>query len=451
VDVDYDLKPDFRYDYEDTDGDGFIDTWKLDTDNDGQPNDTWTATAAATDLPYTWPAISETMTRVLAEQPEQLYALDMRLRQAAQKSGCPDDNPVWRFVASGCDVPALTPELRVRLLSSRETRRFWLDTMKDLLIAQLKAKHDAPEFWKQMADARGRGDAVRMCALVETEFGVSEAYPECNAFFATLLAKYDQPRVAWAQDWVPPNIGWESEKAAYRVYWGQFDCFGKTKDGIIYPGIDKAENYHVQQDWGMDMLHVDDTGGIGGLTLYVNGTAYPAYSPGGKGEIVWTKKFLEQSPDHVSVELTGAPIGPKDAPYTVRFRCSALAGRKDSPIEALITGGAPNDALEVGIGLRQLRQEKFASDADAGVMGNWGVQEPGIGTVGLGVVFPKSAFVRFVDTPKEHQAILKAQPGTAFTYHIQSDWLRGRRFNCCPELVNWMDDLRVTARVAQLR
>ncbi len=271
-----------------------------------------------------------------------------------------------------------------------------------------------------------------------------------EGFQSGVAARHDRPRVAWAQDWVPPNIGWESEQAAYRCYWGQFDFFGKKRDVLIYPAIKTGESHHSEQDWGMDALHVNNTCGLGGVTLYVNGKAWPVYSPKGAGPIVWSKRLVEETKDTVSVELTAEKVGPEAAPHTVRFTCSALKGRKDSPVRITIEGGNPADTLEVGLGIPKLNQESFCVDKDAGILANWGMQEPAIGWIGLGVVFPKLRLLRAEDVPEEHRVILKAERGAPLTYHIQATWLKGRRFDRRPTLDNWVGDLKETAKLAGL-
>ena len=60
-------------------------------------------------------------------------------------------------------------------------------------------------------------------------------------------------------------------------------------------------NYHAEQPWGMDALHVNQTGGLGAITLYINGQPYPVYSPEGKGTIVWSKRFVAM--DYASVTV----------------------------------------------------------------------------------------------------------------------------------------------------
>ncbi len=451
VDMDYDQTPDMRYELLDSDGDGYLDRTNIDVNNDGTFEDGWSATAKPRDLPYDYASVSGVMQPLLAKLPAKLFALSARLREASAKLGATGPDAAWRLLDSGFETPVLTPDLRVRLLSSQESWRYYLGLSNDLQIAALKARHADPAFWRDFDALRGEGKPDKQRTLLERAFQLVSPLPELAAFRAERLAKYAQPKVAVAEDWVPPNIGWESEKAAYRAYWGQFDFFGKTKDGLILPGLAGGAAYHEEQPWGMDALHVDDTPGLGGATLYVNGTPYPVYSPKGKGPIVWTKRRVSETPDRVTIELRAEHVGPESAPYAVQFRCSASAGRPDSPIELTVSGGAPADKLELGIGLRTLRQESFALDKAAGVLANWGIQEPAAGWIGLGVVFPPSSFLRAEESPQEHQVVLACQAGQPLTYHIQGTWLKGRRFNRCPNLVNWVEDLRRTAQEAGLK
>jgi hypothetical protein len=105
----------------------------------------------------------------------------------------------------------------------------------------------------------------------------------------------------------------------------------------------------------------------------------------------------------------------------------------------------------LGIGITRMPQESFAIDTAHGTMGSWGVQDYKIGWIGLGIVFPPKRYLRLIDTPDEHQVVLEIKAGEPVRYHIQGDWLKGRRFPRSPVLRNWMNDLRNTAMTAALR
>ncbi len=409
VDYDYNREPDMRYDYYDTDTDGYLDTWKLDLDMDGTPDAEWKAGPETTrDIPYTFAALNGVMKPLLETVPTELFQLNARLQQALAASGMTNQTPLAALLESGYDLPQLPVDLRLRLLHSNESWRYCMDLLKDIETVRLQKKHSNPEFWNLYDAARSKGNITGMREALEREFNINDPLPDFSMIRQIMISRYERPRTAWAQDWAPPNIAWESEQAVYRCYWGQFDFFGKKQDLLICPLLKPGEDYHKEQEWGMDALNVDESCGLGGVTLYVNGEPYPVYSPEGKGKIVWSKGLLNQSDDEVSVEITAENVGPETTPYTVRFQCSALANRKDSPIQVTLDGGSPNDTLELGIGIRKLSQEGFVDDRDAGILASWGIQDPAIGWIGLGIVYPKAAALRTEDLPEEHRVVLKA-------------------------------------------
>ncbi|HOV73703.1 MAG TPA: DUF4861 family protein [Candidatus Hydrogenedentes bacterium] len=448
VDYDYDNQPDMRYEYVDSDRDGYIDTWRLDVDGDGRLDDEWTrGDASVTDIRYVWGEVNAIMEPLLARAPEQLYALGETLRQALAKTGVREEDALQAFAASGFDSPMLDKPLRVRLLSSNESWRYYLDLVKDRLILALKSRHAKPAFWTAFDALRAHGNLGGMRKAVADEFGLPETTPDFNRFRAGTLDSVRGPRVAWGHDWAPPNIAWESERCAYRAYWGQFDFFGKRNPGLVISSFGSGVNYHAEQDWGMDALHVKSTCGLGGVTIHAGGKAYPAYSPNGKGDIAWSKRLVSETPDRVEIELRGEHVGP----HNVVFRCAALADRPDSPIDVTVENVEPGEAIEIGVGLERLSREQFMLDTKEGVMASWGIQDPAIGFIGLGILFNPDAFVRMVEMPDQRQAILKLGADHRIRYHIQGDWMNGRRFPRCPNMDNWMDELRTSARTASLK
>lgn len=442
VDLNYDLAPECRYEIADKDGDGYGETWSLDANLDGIAEETWAVTGGFEDIPYTWSEINALVREALASQPEAWLRLYGTLGRALEKNGITAQRGAFEDAFSGTP---LADVVRRRLAASVPSLRFFLQVGSDLRTIALRAKTGDQAFWAEFDAKRAAGDVNGMAACVEQAFALEERDIAFDAFQQGIQALVAQPRVAWAQDWVPPNIGWESEQAAYRVYWGQFDFFGKMGARLVYPAIADQKNYHAEGDWGMDALHVGDSCGLGGLTLFVDGQPYPVWSPRGEGAIVWTKKLVEAADDRIVVALTAENVGPAASPFTVRYTCTAVADRPDSPIEVTLEGGPENAALEVGIGIEKLGDETWTLDTAHGVLASWGMQERAIGTVGLGVVFPKAAYRRVVDTPDSHCVVLDAQRGTPIAYHIRATWLRGRRFPCTPTLENWTQELRTTA------
>jgi hypothetical protein len=282
-----------------------------------------------------------------------------------------------------------------------------------------------------------------MVNAVNREFKLEAPVQHYAEWLAQRRAEQTRPRVTWGSGWLASNWGWESEKAAFRFYDGHFDIFGKHMDTLIFPVITEGTSYHSDQNvWGMDILLVGETGGCGGVTLYVNGIGYSVSSGENTNNPVFHCRLLEETPEKVTLEFMAGDIGPENAPYTVRLRPSALAGRYDSPVEVLVEGGAPGDKIALGIGLSRLNQETIFTDPSDGIMGIWGFQQPEIGWIGMGIVFPPDRFLRMDEQPDEHLVVLQCESGKSLIYHIQYDWLRGHQFKCCPSARDWMNTLK---------
>ncbi len=67
--------------------------------------------------------------------------------------------------------------------------------------------------------------------------------------------------------------GWESDKIGYRIYldWrNATDIFGKKTDSLVLHnvGLDGFDSYHEMSDWGVDVLKVGSSLGIGSLAFW---------------------------------------------------------------------------------------------------------------------------------------------------------------------------------------
>lgn len=68
--------------------------------------------------------------------------------------------------------------------------------------------------------------------------------------------------------------GWESDKVAYRLYLdgrNAIDIFGKRTPELVLSGVGRGEDYHAMAAWGMDILKVGASVGVGGVGVYDDG------------------------------------------------------------------------------------------------------------------------------------------------------------------------------------
>ncbi|NUM56272.1 MAG: DUF4861 family protein [Candidatus Hydrogenedentes bacterium] len=448
VDANYDRTPDMKYIMSDTDGDGAIDTWSIDVDANGTEDDSWKATAAIRPIAWTWQEVNAVQATEVAAMPAVLFSLNQRLEQAIAAKGADPfaGSVVAQFVHNGLRADNFDAAITSKLVASNESLRYYFDILKDVYLAQLKKLHDNAPFWQGVGEARGQGDYAKIQALFEQEFALSAPVAAYAEWIAARSAEANpNPRVSTAIDWIPDNIGWESEVAAYRAYWGQIDFFGKNVRRLTLADAAIETANQIPAPWGVDALAVRDTSGLGGVTLYVNEQPFAVRSPGGNGVVKFEKSLVEQDNHRAVVEMKASNVGPIGNTYTVRLRFSIEAGHRESAVEVLVEGAENNDLLELGIGLTRLSHQEYLLDPQAGVMAVWGTQTPAIGRIGLGAVFPAERFVREGDVPGENHIVLKIERGVPITYFIQAKWQNGLQYPVAPVMENWVKELRVLA------
>ncbi|MDD4427814.1 MAG: DUF4861 family protein [Paludibacter sp.] len=451
VDYNYDNVVDMSYAWSDENKDGVMDKITIDTNNDGQADDSWNLDVSEI-KPVRWMYIdlNQALAAEIRNEPANKYYLVKALAAALEsvKKGA-GEHPVLNLVERSMRDEHITADISRRLINSNKTILYYLSIIQDSQIAQLKnMKQKSKSFWKKFDAARTKGDTQAMTKLVRRSFRLGVPDQDYKEWITRLRMEESKKRVAWNNQWLPPNWGWESEKAAFRFYFGHFDAFGKHegRDTLMLPKIAEGKSYHLDQnDWGMDILHVGKTGGCGGVTLYVNGVAYPVRNETGKGNPAFTSRLVKENNDTVTVEFIATGVGPEKAPYTVTLRPSAIGGRYDSPVEVLVEGGTPGQKIELGIGLVRLGNETWSSNLREGIIGSRGFQDPAIGWIGLGIIFPTENFVRFDEQPAEHLVVLRCETGVPLVYHIRTDWLRGHQFSCCPSAQDWFDTLMKTS------
>ena len=232
-------------------------------------------------------------------------------------------------------------------------------------------------------------------------------------------------RTGMAQDWVPSNIGWESNRGAYRAYGGQFDFYGKKTDRLVYDSIGSS-SYHSEVAWGIDALEVGKTSGLGGLTMYVGDKTYAIQNPGGDGHVKFSRRQLVQGPVRAAVEIIASDIVPDKPEIAVRLVCIIYAERQESEILAYVDGAETGETV-LAPGMVKLARESAFSKLKAGYFGTWGWQDEAIGDIGMAVVLPAGRVGKLLDLNEERRALCQTQSGR-LRFWILGDWRRGREF-----------------------
>lgn len=449
VDWDFDKKMDMHYLWSDTDGDGLLDKIEVDIDGDGKFDDSWTLDLSSVELvSWEFKDLHHHYAPTIVNQPPLLYSLNRALERAINKISSKSDierSPAWQMIENRMRTEALTVEASEQLLNSDASILYYMRISADYEIAGLKKLYKKRRFWRDFDLARGKNSVEEMVELLVEEFGLASIDDNFSDWIGELRQKprTETKKTSWNNSWHPPNWGWESEKAAFRFYDGHFDLFAKRVDTLIYTDAVK-DSYHKEQPWGMDMLLVGNSVGCGGLILYVDDQPYPVVRNGDDGP-KFSAELVKELPDTVSITFRATDVGPVDAPYIVNINVSAIAGRYDSPIEVWVEGGEAGRSLKLGIGLTSLATERYFLDRSRGIMGSWGFQDPEIGWIGLGVIFPADRYLYSDDQKEEHRVLLRYENGERISYFICGDWLKGHRFPVGPGFGEWRNRLINTA------
>ena len=455
VDYDYDGKMDMYYLWFDTDKDGIVDKISIDTNGDGVFDDSWNLSIEGiADVKWTHAGISSHQSRILASEPENLYYLNKVLESAlSTKNKQNQTDAIWNMIHSGMKTKKYGSDISKRLIDSDETILYYLSLSADSKIAALKKSDKNQSFWNSFDKVRAKGQTAQMTQSLINHFSIYAPLPNYKLWLSDLRKEEKSKNVAWNNTWLPPNWGWESKQAAYRCYDGHFDFFGKRLKKLIYPIMTDGVSYHIDNgDWGMDVIHVGKTGGVGGLVLYVDGKEYPVRNENQEGDPFFSASLYKETNDTITIESKVTGVGPESAPYTVYIKASSIAGRYDSPIEVTVENKKQFSAdLKIAIVLNKLPFEDFFINEKKGIMGLWGFQEPEIGWIGTGGVYPANRFLYYQNTIQEHRVVLKYREGDILNYSIRGDWQRGHTFPISYGVKEWMKDLSDNAQLIYLK
>lgn len=211
--------------------------------------------------------------------------------------------------------------------------------------------------------------------------------------------------------------GWESDKVGYRFYldWrNAVDVFGKKIPDLVLQdvGQDGFSSYHEMAPWGMDILKVGESLGIGSI----------AYLEGGKArridEVDSTVIVIsENGPlySSIAIDYYGWKVDPV---LDIKSNISIHAGsRLTSQIIHMIGNGSN---LCTGVG-KDRNAKIFNSSGDKNEMGylaSYGVQSLNSDKLGLAIFFFSTDFIEFTEDEFSHIVKLRESNGSIQYYYL---------------------------------
>ena len=291
------------------------------------------------------------------------------------------------------------------------------------------------------------------------DFG-SDGWPDEIAFVKTLMPLSAAKLYCWYapggsdsisyavktdthRDWLPVkvNIGWESNLCGYRMYYGQIDFFGKRLEGLRLKNT--TETYHRISDWGMDVLHVGRSSGLGGISLWEGERRIPVMNPMGEGSIKIERTIVSDGPVRALVKVVFSNIRSESAEYTVTMMMSAFADNRFSRQDITITSSA-GDSVVYSPGLMKIPNDTWRLDTGTGVLASWGLSDHEIGDIGLGLMFEPGEYCGFTETELDRCVKLTAPAGKRVNHWILGGWRKGFASPVAPSSSDWAKQVEET-------
>lgn len=201
------------------------------------------------------------------------------------------------------------------------------------------------------------------------------------------------------------GVGWESDKIAYRLYLDTrnvIDIFGKRTPELVLQGVGAGSSYHELQDWGMDVLKVGDSLGIGGIGALVNGAVE-------RVEKIDTLTYREVSngPIEATVEISqgGWQVGDARVDLNTRYRIhegsrlTYVNARLSDPAPQLVTGIVKHPDVEL---LRPQAQGEWSYVA------TFGEQSLVPDMLGMAVFYRNDSFNRLMEDDRNYVVVFEA-------------------------------------------
>jgi hypothetical protein len=219
--------------------------------------------------------------------------------------------------------------------------------------------------------------------------------------------------------------GWESDLVGYRFYldWrNATDVFGKKTHKMVLQqvGLDGFDSYHEMQDWGLDVLKVGSSLGIGSLAMYDGKKAV---------RIDKTDSVICEIAENgtiysaVKTNYYGWNVGGNL--YDVSSKISIHAGTRLSHHEVNITNQPENLCTGIGKDSNAKLYAEQGSDDSWGYLASYGLQSLNNDHLGLAVFFPHHDYKGFTEDEFSHIVKLKVEDGRTHYYFLaawEGEW-----------------------------
>jgi hypothetical protein len=212
--------------------------------------------------------------------------------------------------------------------------------------------------------------------------------------------------------------GWESDKVGYRFYLDQrnaVDVFGKTVPEVVLQkaGLDGFDSYHELQPWGMDVLKVAKSLGVGSIG-YLRDTAAV------RVEVTdsVTSRITENGDVYSSILTNYYGWNTGNAKTDLASRLTIHAGTRATHNLLTVSGEVDNLCTGLIKDANGKLISKEGDDSNYGYIATYGKQSLNKDNLGIAVLFKRSDFIEFTKDQYSHIVKLKPSNGQVDYYFV---------------------------------
>jgi hypothetical protein len=215
--------------------------------------------------------------------------------------------------------------------------------------------------------------------------------------------------------------GWESDKVGYRFYldWrNATDIFGKKTQEMILQNVgqDGFDSYHAMLDWGMDILKVGESLGIGSLAMWHEGKAQRVSQTDSITCAIVASGAVQSQ---IQTNYFGWKIG--NGLYTITSNLSITAGSRLTKHTVEISDNPEN----LCTGIVKLDNTRLLSSPEASAdwvyLATYGKQSLAEDNLGMAVLYRKRDLIKVTEDQFSHAVVLKPDKGK-LTYYFLGAW-----------------------------
>lgn len=215
--------------------------------------------------------------------------------------------------------------------------------------------------------------------------------------------------------------GWESDWAAYRFYldWRNgVDYFGKLTEDLVLQGVglDGFDSYHDYSSWGMDLLKVGKTLGLGSIGRFQNDTLYRFHQVSALTcEIIENGIFYSQINTNYENWKTESDV------VSLESIISISAGSAFTHHEVVFS--QPMSGFCTGLVIS--KNETYISESKSGYryLVSYGPYSLNKDQIGLALIVPESQIEILTEGSGSHVVIFK--PAEKVDYYFAAVWEKG--------------------------